>query len=572
MARLSPLLGLVALLAAITPTPAQQPSSGKTEATQGHLAESVPVATNPALLAVAQRLQEAYEIDLKLGLGNNPKLSRNYEVTPLKPEHVENALSIFAWMDAELKRYPAGCVKKFGVKSFVLANAFTAKALKTTNPNYSPTFIGDKDTASIFVTVPAVITPAIEALGKGYIHSTFFNYLLGDASALAPDMTAAHWKTIESDDTKPETESGKRLTKSSNTRDGLYKIMWDPSDFNELITLSNTDARLKQRINLVQRFLQNLDPQFNQSYWAILATVPESQRIVCLNDLSDTHAADQIKADPSIQSDLQFLETQWGFKVLWQPGSPPPPMPPKVRLEYSYFTDKKQFHLRTLLKMIREELAIYPVEVTRRLNVKNLYVLNDFNFRGAGVAGQGLSWLPQVSFAYGLHSFDPEKTASMDFLRRTIHHEVLHLLDKEFSKEGGPIHGDAWDSLNQKGFMYKIGRVAALAAGAPNSPNAPSQSTYYKDNTKWQGFAEPYGMNVATDDRATLYARLMTMTQADEGRGDQTFITKLLNDPIMRAKAERLREFFQHLKRDLNIASPCPFYERIEAPLPQPKG
>jgi hypothetical protein len=64
----------------------------------------------------------------------------------------------------------------------------------------------------------------------------------------------------------------------------------------------------------------------------------------------------------------------------------------------------------------------------------------------------------------------------------------------------------------------------------------------------------------------------MTMTQADEGRGDQTFITKLLNDPIMRAKAERLREFFQHLKRDLNIASPCPFYERIEAPLPQPKG
>jgi len=117
----------------------------------------------------------------------------------------------------------------------------------------------------------------------------------------------------------------------------------------------------------------------------------------------------------------------------------------------------------------------------------------------------------------------------MDFLRRTIHHEVLHLLDKEFSKEGGPIYGDAWDTLNQKGFRCKINRVAALTAGVPNSPNAPNQSNGYKENTEWQGFAEPYGMNVATEVRATLYARLMTMTHADEGRGDQDFINKLLN-------------------------------------------
>lgn len=159
MARLFPLPSPLGILAFVTPAPAQQPSSSKTEATEVPLAEAVPVARNPALLAVAQRFREAYEIDLKLGLGNNPKLSRNYELSPLRPEHVENALSIFAWMDAELKRYPAGCVKKFGLKSFVLANAFTARALKTTNPNYSPTLIGDKSTASIFVTVPAVITP-----------------------------------------------------------------------------------------------------------------------------------------------------------------------------------------------------------------------------------------------------------------------------------------------------------------------------------------------------------------------------------------------------------------------------
>jgi hypothetical protein len=78
------------------------------------------------------------------------------------------------------------------------------------------------------------------------------------------------------------------------------------------------------------------------------------------------------------------------------------------------------------------------------------------------MAGQGMSWLPQPSFAFGLRTFDPAKPASIDFLRRTIHHEVLHLIDMEFSKEGGPIYGANWDSLNQEGFHYKVGSPGTL--------------------------------------------------------------------------------------------------------------
>jgi hypothetical protein len=235
----------------------------------------------------------------------------------------------------------------------------------------------------------------------------------------------------------------------------------------------------------------------------------------------------------------------------------------KVRLEYSYFTDKKLTEFKAFMRMCREQLEIYPVQITERLNVKNLYMLDIFNFRGAGVAGQGMSWLPQASFAYGLRTFDPAKPASMDFLRRTIHHEVLHLMDREFSKEGGPIYGTHWDSLNQEGFRYKI--------GSPGAASSPSQLRFYKDNTKWQGFAEPYGMNIATDDRATLYARLMTAHVADEGRGDQPFLDKLKTDPILKAKADRLIDFFRLLKRDLAISETSPLYSQLEGACPPQK-
>ena len=551
----------VSLLAQTTPLPIAVEKSVPTT-------PEVPVARNPELIAASERLQSSFGVIIKLGLGTDPAVSAVYDVTPIKAEHVANALLMLEWITAELKRYPEGFLKKFGSKNLVLANAFISKASKGAATPYSPTFIVHKNSGSIFVTVPTTMTATTEALGRGSIHSTLFSYLLEDVKAPESPIGLSHWKTLESDDSALETESAKRLRKASNSREGLYKTMWDPSDFAELNALAKTDARLKQRIEIVQDFLHTLDPQFNQAYWTALGTIPEHQRIVCLNNLADAHSNAQIKADAAIQNDIQTLEKQWGFKVLWEPGSAAPPMPSKVRLEYSYFTDKKLPQFKEFIRMIRDELQMYPVEITRRLNVKNLFILDDFNFRGAGVAGQGMSWLPQVSFAYGLHGFDTTKATSMDFLRRTIHHELLHLMDKEFSKEGGPIYGESWESLNETGFVYKISRLNAVVSNTPVAPTASGQTSFYKDNTKWQGFAEPYGMNIATDDRATLYGRLMTARLADGGKGDQPFLERLDTDKFLKVKAARMSEFFQMLKRDLAISPSSPLYERLQSVFP----
>jgi hypothetical protein len=506
---------------------------------------------------VAQRFQADFGLSLKLAQVDDALFAKNHVVTALKPEHLDHALQILTWMEAELKRYPSGFVKKHSPKNLVLANAYISKTAKGPALTYSPTLTAEKASDSILVTVPTTMTPTIEILGRGYLHQMLFTNILANVKDADSPINLAHWKTLESDDSKLETIPAKSLVKSSNRREGLYKSLWDAWEFNELINIAKTDPKAKQRIDLMKRLMTSLDPQFDEAFWTALAVVPEDQRTICLNDLTDTQSNAKIKADPEIQSDISKLEKQWGFKVLWKPGSPAPPMPVKVRLEYSYFTDKKLNEFKAFIRMCREQLEIYPEPITKRLNVKNLYMLDTFNFRGAGVAGQGMSWLPQASFAYGLRTFDPAVVKSMDFLRRTIHHEVLHLMDREFSKEGGPIHGTNWDSLNQEGFRYKI--------GSPGAASGPSGLRFYKDNTKWQGFAEPYGMNIATDDRATLYARLMTAHLADEGRGDQPFLEKLKTDNILKAKADRLIALFHSLQQELAIQAPNPWSSRLEA-------
>lgn len=55
-------------------------------------------------------------------------------------------------------------------------------------------------------------------------------------------------------------------------------------------------------------------------------------------------------------------------------------MPAKVRLEYSYHTDKKLQSFKQFVHLLREELELYPDEIVSKLNVKNIYILDDFVF------------------------------------------------------------------------------------------------------------------------------------------------------------------------------------------------
>jgi len=510
-----------------------------------------PIKEDPKFKAIAERFQTDFGATIKLAQSKDDVVATNYDVRVLEPAQLENAIKVLTWLETEYKRFPSGFFKKHGSKNLVLANAYVSKTWKGPGVPYSPTTISEKRSNSILVTVPITFTPSSEFLAKSSIYHTVFTYLIDDLKSPDFPLALAKWKALESKDLENESESAKRLLKSSNSREGLFKILWDPFELREMIELAKSDPLLKQRIKIVQAFLSTLDPQFNQAFWETLETIPESQRTISLNNPEDIKNIEQIKSDKAIQSDLSFIEKKWSLKVVWKPGSEVPPMPAKVRLEYSYHTDKKLQSFKDFVHLLREELELYPDEIVSKLNVKNIYILDDFVFRNVKVAGQSFSWLPQVSFAYAISSFDPMKSSSRDFYRRTIHHEIFHLMDSKFSVRGGPIHGNNWTDLNEKGFRFKLDYSPA------------DQPFFTKDNAGRLGFAEPYGMNVATDDRATLYGRLMAE--------DKLFFERLKTDKILKAKTDRILEFFQLIKRDLGIKSTSSFFIKIEGMFPVKK-
>lgn len=496
-------------------------------------------------IALDQKFHADFGGSIQLWKSGDNKLAANYDVKPLEAGQIENAIRVVGWIEAEFKRYPAGFIQKYGPKKLVLANEYIYKSSKAAEKPYSPAFLYEKSSDSILVTVPSTITPSNEFLARNALHQTLFTYLLSDLPAKDSLIGLEYWKTIQSDEAAVEKEPFNWVFKQSNQRDGLFKIFWEPFDFAQINALAKSDPLLKQRVEVVQSFLHSLDPQFDDAFWQTLATIPESQRTICLNDLADLHSADQIKGDAEIQDDIRFIEKKWGLKVIWEPGSAAPPMPVKVRLEYSYMTDKKLSEFKQFIHLVREELCSYPEQIAAKMGVENIYVLDTFTFRGAKIAGQAFSWLPRISFGYGLSSFDPKTPSSKEFFLRTIHHELFHLIDKQFSVEGGPIFGSNWNSSNEQSFAYRLGQPKEL-----------DQPAFYKENIKRTGFAERYGMNVATEDRASIYGRIMTE--------DKSFFEQLESDKILKEKTEKIFQFFQLIKKDLDIDSSNAFYTKIE--------
>jgi hypothetical protein len=145
-----------------------------------------------------------------------------------------------------------------------------------------------------------------------------------------------------------------------------------------------------------------------------------------------------------------------------------------------------------------------------------------------------------------LNSFKPEDANSRAFFSRTTHHEVFHALERRFTDAAGRLVGPTWNTLNEPGFKYRIG---------PDSVSAEGQPTHTKDNAGRKGFAEPYGMNIATDDRATIYGRMMV--------ADQVFYGRLATDSILLAKTKRIQEFFDNIRQEFSIPASNPLYQML---------
>lgn len=511
----------------------------------GVLIAAEPIPAGQQLADLKGRFKAQYDIQIRSAQSDDKALSASFDVTPVTDANLTGTLKVLEWVEDEFKRYPVGFLKHHGPRNLVLAESFLSKRPASGVTPNSPSSFEFKAAAAIALTIPAKFTAVQEFSKARHVHQTLANYLLQAHKAPADSISFEAWKKLPKPATASVTSIGKRLA-GADSRATLFGLFWDPFEHLDLIAEAKADPSIAKKIAVMKDFLAAQDKGFDQAFFDQFAVIPESQRIVCTNDLTDLTSVDQIKKDSEIQADLRRIEQKWGITVLWAPGSPAPPMPAKVRLVYSYFTDKKIAQLKAFVRMLREELDMYPEAIVSRLGFGNIYILDEFVFRDVKLAGQSFSWIPKPAVAYGLNSFKPEDAASRAFFSRTTHHEIFHAMERRFTVAAGPLFGPGWNALNDPGFKYRIG---------PDSVSAEGQPTHTKDNAGRKGFAEPYGMNIATDDRATLYARMMV--------ADKVFYGRLATDPILLAKTNRLQEFFRNIRQELSIPDPSPLYEML---------
>jgi hypothetical protein len=506
-------------------------------------AEKIPVSQQLADLKV--RFKAQYDIEIRSAQADDKALSASYNVTPVTDANLASTLKVLGWVEEELKRYPAGFLKRHGPRQLVLGESFLSKRSTSGVPPVSPSSFDFKAAEAIALTIPAKLTVVQEFSKARHIHQALVNFLLQEHKAPADPISFEAWKKLLKPSVPSVTAIGKRLA-GADSRATLFGLFWDPFEHIDLIAEAKADASVAKKLAVMKEFLAAQDKGFDRAFFDHLAVIPESQRIVCTNDLTDLTSVDQIKKDLEIQADLRRIEQKWGITVLWTPGSPAPPMPAKVRLVYSNFTDKKIVQFKAFVRMLREELDMYPEAIVSRLGFGNIYILDEFTYRDVKLAGQSFSWIPKPAVAYGLNSFKPEDASSRAFFGRTTHHEVFHAMERQFTRSVGALFGANWDALNEPGFNYRIG---------PNSVGAEGQPTHTKDNAGRNGFAEPYGMNIATDDRATMYARIMV--------ADKVFYGRLATDPILLAKSRLLQEFFRNIRQELSIPASSPLYQML---------
>ncbi len=181
--------------------------------------------------------------------------------------------------------------------------------------------------------------------------------------------------------------------------------------------------------------------------------------------------------------------------------------------------------------ILESELAKYPGDFIPSLGLRRIVLcrnLRDEKVRMGGTIDSRHRVLV-LDVGQGLNragSPDPEALA-----RRTIHHEMGHLVDALV--EGRADRDREWERLNPKGFQYGAGGESFLEdAGA--SMSAPVRL----------GFLNPYAMSGIAEDKAEVFASMMVCYPGMARRAE--------GDEILRGKMALIRKLCRRLSPSMD--------------------
>lgn len=175
--------------------------------------------------------------------------------------------------------------------------------------------------------------------------------------------------------------------------------------------------------------------------------------------------------------------------------------------------------------LLTVEFGRYPVQLVRRVKLKEIVLLVGLTFRG-----QRRNAFPDWQ-AHRLYLEVERGSGSPGYLRRVIHHEFFHMIDQ--ARSGNVYRDKEWAALNPPGFAYGDGGV--------NRQDRPATGAATES---LPGFLNDYATSGVEEDKAEVYAFLVT---------DPSYVLRRASaEPLLAAKMAMLKEQMQRYCREMD--------------------
>jgi hypothetical protein len=158
---------------------------------------------------------------------------------------------------------------------------------------------------------------------------------------------------------------------------------------------------------------------------------------------------------------------------------------------YTLLSESDLCSLKTYAAITVDEWAKYPASWIQNSGLKKIVLVKEL-----AVQGQRRAATPDIG-GYAMY-YDP--TYSGDYAREVLHHEFDHLIHFKYFN-GYATSDPTWLSYNPPGFSYGNGGASCYTPGNCLTGEHPVP-----------GFVTGYGTSAVEEDKAELYAYLMTTT------------------------------------------------------------
>ena len=228
----------------------------------------------------------------------------------------------------------------------------------------------------------------------------------------------------------------------------------------------------------------------------------------------------------------RVIEDRFRLRVLWKDQVYP------VQSYYGAISasDADLYDVIDYCELLAEELKLYPPDLFRRCNLRQIVLCRDLVFDGGKRAA-----LPdfehRVLYLDVLRGRDDR-----EYQRHVIHHELFHVIDEQDDRE---LYSDPrWSGLNAKTFQYGGGGATMQADGA------------YGDLSDIPGFLTKYATTGVEEDKAEVFSYMMISYGVVQKRAT--------TDRVIRAKFSEMKSLTARFSPDMDDA----FWEKVSCRRP----